>query len=53
MFLDMNVSVALDYSTDKEICNETKVSHRPVALLEESKEDQVDSHGGSWRGTGS
>ena len=39
MFLDMNVSVALDYSTDSEICNETEVSHRPITVLEASQGD--------------
>ena len=35
----MNVSVALDYSTDSEICNETEVSHRPITVLEASEGD--------------
>ena len=39
MFLDMNVSVALDYSTDSEISNETEVSHRPITVLEASQGD--------------
>ena len=39
MFLDMNVSVAMDYSTDSEICNETEVSHRPITVLGASQGD--------------
>ena len=37
MILDMNISVALDYSTESEICNEMEVCHPPITVLEASQ----------------